>query len=66
MRTDEKGDQAPALMAFLTLLDTDMAVRPTEAMRPLAPVLAGRIEALAMEAAGVVDPHASIKGEVSL
>ncbi len=49
----------------LVLLETDMASRPAEAVRPFPKALAGHLEALAAEV-GEVDPDASIEGKVSL
>ena len=53
----EDDDADPALAPFLALLETDLAVRPTEAVRPLPQSLVDRPEALAVE----VNPTASIK-----
>ncbi len=43
-----------------------LASRPTEAVRPLTPVLATRLEALTNEMGEVVDLDAPIEGEVAL
>lgn len=55
----------PALAPFLTLLETDLASRPTEAVRLIPETLTDRLEALAAET-GDVDPDAPITGDVSL
>ena len=60
---DESSD--PALKPFLTLLEADIANRPTSAVLPLTPALASRMEALAGEV-GTVDPDTPIEGEVAL
>lgn len=61
-----EGDDADlALAPFLALLESDLASRPAEAVRPLPEGLMGRLEALAAEV-GEADPDASIEGEVSL
>ncbi len=60
---DEASD--PALAPFLALLEADMAGRPANAVLPLPPALAARMEALAGELEGV-DPDAPIEGEVAL
>jgi antitoxin PrlF len=52
----------PALAPFLALLEADIAGRPTNAVVPLTPALATRMEALT----GEVDPDAPIEGEVAL
>jgi antitoxin PrlF len=60
------GDNAdPALTPFLSLLATDLAARPSDAVRAITPALAGRLEALAAEI-GPVDPDDAIEGEVTL
>ena len=53
----------PALAPFLDLLARDMAHRP-EALSPLSPALAARIEALTEGVGG--DPATPIEGEVAL
>ena len=58
-------DHDPALAPFLALLEADLATRPVSAVRPLSPGLAERLETLA-DAAGHLDPDASIEGEVAL
>ena len=61
----EEEDIDPALAPFLALLETDMASRPAEAVRPFPEALADRLEALTAEV-GEVDQDAPIEGEVSL
>lgn len=60
---DETYD--PALAPFLALLEADIARRPANAVLPLTPVLAGRMEALT-GGLDEVDPDAPIEGEVAL
>ncbi|TLU70668.1 type II toxin-antitoxin system PrlF family antitoxin [Lichenicoccus roseus] len=60
---DETTD--PALAPFLTLLEADMAGRPTGAVLPLTATLAAQLEAVTGEL-GEVDPDALIEGEVAL
>jgi antitoxin PrlF len=60
-----ENDVDPALEPFLSLLAADLTARPGEAVRPLTPDLASRIEALA-DGAGEVDLEAPIKGDVAL
>jgi len=60
---DETSD--PALAPFLALLEADMAGRPADAVTPLTPALAARLEALTREL-DEVDPDAPIEGEVAL
>lgn len=61
----DEDEHDPALAPFLALLQADLAARPAEAIRPLTPVLAGHLEALADEV-GTVDPDAAIEGDVTL
>ena len=60
---DETFD--PALAPFLALLKGDIANRPGNAVLPLTPALASRMEALTGDL-GEVDPDAPIAGEVAL
>ena len=62
MAEDERD---PALLPFLNLLETDLAGRPAEAVRPLPPALVARIEALTGKV-GEIDPDAPIEGDVTL
>lgn len=62
---EREGAEDPALAPFLALLETDLATRPAEAVRPLPEALAGRLNALTAEV-GAVDPDDPIEGEVSL
>ena len=52
----------PALAPFLALLEADMAGRPANAVVPLTPALAARLEALT----GEVEPDTPIEGTVAL
>lgn len=58
-----RGNLVP--VPFLALLETDLTVRPAEAVQPLTPALIARLEALAGEI-GAVDPDEPIEGEVAL
>ncbi|MDD2878746.1 MAG: type II toxin-antitoxin system PrlF family antitoxin [Acidiphilium sp.] len=60
---DENAD--PALTPFLGLLATDLATRPSDAVRAVTLAQAGRLDALAAEI-GQVDPDDPIEGEVTL
>jgi antitoxin PrlF len=60
---DESAD--PALTPFLSLLATDLAARPSDAVRTVISALASRLEALAAEI-GPVDPDDPIEDEVTL
>lgn len=60
---DEAYD--PTLAPFLALLEADMAGRPTNAVQPLTPTLATRMEALTGRLDDI-DPDAPIEGEVAL
>lgn len=55
----------PALAPFLALLEADIANRPANAVLPLTPGLAGRLEGLTGKG-GEVDPDAPIEGDVAL
>lgn len=55
----------PALAPFLALLEADIAGRPANAVAPLTPALAARLDALTGELEEV-DPDAAIEGEVAL
>ncbi len=61
----EDGASDPALAPFLALLEADIANRPRNAVLPLTPALAARMEALT---GGLeeVDPDAPIEGDVAL
>lgn len=61
----EEDASDPALAPFLALLEADTASRPN-AVLPLTPALAGRMEALTGGLEEVVDPAAPIEGEVAL
>ncbi len=61
----EEDASDPALAPFLALLEADMARRPVDAVLPLTPALAARMEAVAGNP-GEVDPDAPIEGEVAL
>ena len=60
---DDASD--PALAPFLSLLQADIASRPRNAVLPLTPTLAGRMEALT-GSLEEVDPDAPIEGDVAL
>lgn len=61
----EEDASDPALAPFLALLEADTAGRPANAVLPLTPALAGRMEALT-EGLEEVNPDAPIEGEVAL
>lgn len=61
----EEDAADPALAPFLALLEADLGARPAEAVQPLTPDLADRLDALADEV-GEVGPDEAIEGEVSL
>ena len=61
----EEDASDPALAPFLALLEADMARRPVDAVLPLTPTLAARMELLTGNS-GEVDPDAAIEGEVAL
>ena len=61
----EEKTSDPALAPFLALLEADMTARPADAVLPLTPGLAARMEELAREL-GKVDLDAPIEGEVAL
>ena len=55
----------PALAPFLALLEADMTDRPANAVQPLTPALASRMEALT-DKLDEIDPDAPIEGKVAL
>jgi len=61
----EEDVSDPALAPFLALLAGDLAARPADAVLPLTPGVANRLEALTGEM-GAIDPDAAIEGEVTL
>ena len=60
---DESSD--PPLIPFLALLAADIVGRPADAVLPLPPAMATRMEALT-DGPERVDPDAPIEGEVAL
>ena len=61
----EEDASDPALAPFLALLEAEMACRPANAVLPLTPALAARMEALAGKV-DEVDLDTPIEGEVVL
>lgn len=60
---DDASD--PALGPFLALLEADIASRPSNAVLPLTPALAGCMETM-IGGLEKVDPEAPIEGDVAL